>query len=125
MNIAAAACQSVKIVDFTTIATTGTLTLRILRQDLGLIHYKVVLAQDLKPNDHRLRQEFADWALKHSERYPVIFSDETHFWLIGFINKQICRYWCEDNPEVLHEIPLHSETVIVWCDLWHGGVIGL
>ena len=34
-------------------------TWRILRLDLGLHPYKMILAQELKPNDHRLRREFA------------------------------------------------------------------
>lgn len=42
----------------------------------------------------------------------------------GFVNKQNCRYWCENNPQVLHEMPLHPEKLTVWCGLWHGGVIG-
>lgn len=57
-----------------------TSTWRILRKDLGLHPYKVVLTQELKPNDHRLRREFADWALEHLEcdsdfGQKIIFSD--------------------------------------------------
>ena len=33
-----------------------------LRQDIGLYAYKIQLVQDLKPNDHRLRCTFGEWA---------------------------------------------------------------
>jgi len=44
-----------------------TTTWRILRKDLGLHPYKIVLTQELKPLDHRKRREFADFALEQFE----------------------------------------------------------
>lgn len=104
-------------------------TWRILHYDLHLHPYKVQLSQELKPNDHRLRREFASWALEHLEDDPdfgekIIFSDESHFWLSGFVNKQNCRIWGDENPRDIHQVPLHSERVTVWCGLWSGGIIG-
>ena len=104
-------------------------TWRILHYDLHLHPYKVQLTQELKPNDHRLRREFANWALEHLEGDPdfgkkIIFSDEAHFWLSGFVNKQNCRIWSDENPREIHQVPLHSEKVTVWCALWSGGIIG-
>lgn len=40
-------------------------TWRILRWDLGLHPYKMVLTQKLEPGDHQKRREFADWALEN------------------------------------------------------------
>ncbi|GFU64442.1 DUF4817 domain-containing protein [Trichonephila clavipes] len=51
-------------------------------------------------------------------------SDEVHFWLNGYVNKQNCRIWSEANPQVYVETPLHPETLTVWCALWAGGIIG-
>ncbi|GFY08206.1 DUF4817 domain-containing protein [Trichonephila clavipes] len=51
-------------------------------------------------------------------------SDEAHFWLNGYVNKQNCRIWSEANPEVYVETPLHPEKLTVWCALWAGGIIG-
>lgn len=70
---------------------------RILRKDLGLHPYKIKLTQELKPLDHLKRRNFSDWALLKSEENSdfhrkIIFSDEAHFWLNGFVNKQNMRY---------------------------------
>lgn len=107
----------------------STSTWRILHKDLGLHPYKVQLTQELKPNDHRQRREFAEWALEQLEVDPhfgrkIIFSDEAHFWLSGFVNKQNCRIWSDENPQEIHQVPLHSEKVTVWCAFWSGGIIG-
>ncbi|GFV24974.1 transposable element Tc3 transposase [Trichonephila clavipes] len=54
----------------------------------------------------------------------ILFSDEAHFWLNGYVNKQNCRLWSEANPQVHVETPLHPEKLTVWCALWAGGIIG-
>ncbi|GFW06608.1 hypothetical protein TNCV_2189411 [Trichonephila clavipes] len=51
------------------------------------------------------------------------FSDEAHFWLNGYVNKQNCRIWSEANPQVYVETPLHPEKLTVWCALWAGGIL--
>ncbi|GFT45894.1 DUF4817 domain-containing protein [Trichonephila clavipes] len=48
-----------------------------------------------------------------------MFSDEAHFWLNGYVNKQNCRIWSEANPQVYVETPLHPEKLTVWCALCH------
>ncbi|GFU59840.1 uncharacterized protein TNCV_4726081 [Trichonephila clavipes] len=50
-------------------------------------------------------------------------SDEAHFWLNGYVNKQNCRISSEANPQVYVETPLHPEKLTVWCALWTGGII--
>ncbi|GFT82712.1 uncharacterized protein TNCV_1784561 [Trichonephila clavipes] len=54
----------------------------------------------------------------------ILFSDEAHFWLNGYVNKQNCYIWSEANPQVYVETPLHPEKATVWCALWAGGIIG-
>ncbi|GFV67698.1 uncharacterized protein TNCV_4623781 [Trichonephila clavipes] len=53
----------------------------------------------------------------------ILFSDEAHFWLNGYVNKQNCCIWSEANPQVYVETPLHSEKLTVWCALWAGGIL--
>ncbi|GFX93443.1 DUF4817 domain-containing protein [Trichonephila clavipes] len=62
------------------------------------------------------------WSLTASQNFAK--SDEAHFWLNGYINKQNCRIWSEANPQVYVETPLHPEKLTVWCVLRSGGIIG-
>ncbi|GFS67723.1 hypothetical protein TNCV_4363921 [Trichonephila clavipes] len=50
-------------------------------------------------------------------------SDEAHFWLNGYVNKQNGRIWSEANPQVYVETPLYPEKLTVWCALWAGGIL--
>ncbi|GFS94497.1 hypothetical protein TNCV_2015101 [Trichonephila clavipes] len=54
---------------------------------------------------------------------PILFSDEAHFWLNGYVNKQNCRIWSEANPQVYVKTPLHPEKLTVWCALWAGEIL--
>jgi len=55
----------------------------------------------------------------------IIFSDgEAHFWMNGYVNKQNCRIWNDTNLREIHQLQMHPEKVIVWCEFWFGGIIG-
>ncbi|GFX04918.1 hypothetical protein TNCV_2249011 [Trichonephila clavipes] len=74
-------------------------------------------------NDHQARRRFVEWAQNEIAAVPdfhkrILFSDEAHFWLNGYVNKQI---WSEANPQVYVETPLHPEKLTVWCALRAGG----
>jgi len=51
-------------------------------------------------------------------------SDEAHFHVSGFVNKQNFRYRSHSNARALHEKPLHSPKVTVWCAMSASGIIG-
>ncbi|GFT88997.1 hypothetical protein TNCV_3084411 [Trichonephila clavipes] len=73
-------------------------------------------------NDHQARRRFVEWAQNEIAVVPdfhkrILFSDETHFWLNGYVNRQNCRIWSEANPQVYVETPLHPEKLTVWCAL--------
>ncbi|GFW13140.1 putative DD41D transposase [Trichonephila clavipes] len=75
------------------------------------------------------RRRFVEWGQNEIAVVPdfhkrILFSDEAHFWLNGYVNKQKCRIWSEANPQVYVETPLHPEKLTVWCTLWVGGIIG-
>ncbi|GFW25548.1 uncharacterized protein TNCV_1308091 [Trichonephila clavipes] len=74
-------------------------------------------------------KRFVEWAQNEIAVVPdfhkrILFSDEEHFWLNGYVNKQNCRIWSEANPQVYAETPIHPEKLTVWCALWAGGIIG-
>jgi len=52
----------------------------------------------------------------------IIFSDEAHFHMSGFVNKQNSRLWGTENPQQIEPCQMHPERVTVW--LWSGGVFG-
>ncbi|GFU55410.1 transposase [Trichonephila clavipes] len=104
-----------------------TVLLPFLLQYLGLIFKKFGLA--IHQNDHQARDRFVEWAQNEIAVVPdfhkrILFSDEAHFWLNGYVNKPNCRIWCEANAQVYVETPLHPEKLTVWCALWAGGIIG-
>ncbi|GFT30380.1 uncharacterized protein TNCV_2376761 [Trichonephila clavipes] len=82
----------------------------------------------IHPNDHQARRRFVEWAQNEIAVVPdfhkrILFSDEAHFWLNGYVNKQNCRTWSEANPQVYVETPLHPEKLTVWCALWAAGIL--
>ncbi|CAH4034248.1 unnamed protein product [Pieris brassicae] len=78
--------------------------------------------------DYSERRTFSDWALEKIRQdiqfhRKIIFSDEAHFWLNGFVNKENMRYWAGENSHVLNEKPLYPQKITVWCGFHTGGVI--
>ncbi|GFX20533.1 hypothetical protein TNCV_3488901 [Trichonephila clavipes] len=76
----------------------------------------------------RMLGAFVEWAQSEIAVVPdfhkrILFSDEAHFWLNGYVNKQNCRIWSEANPQVYVESPLHPEKLTVGCALWAGGIL--
>ncbi|GFV64849.1 putative transposable element, partial [Trichonephila clavipes] len=75
------------------------------------------------------RRRFVEWAQNEIAVVPdfhkrILLSDEAHFWLNDYVNKQNRRIWSEANPQEYVETPLHPEKLTVWCALWAGGIIG-
>ena len=63
-------------------------------------------------------------ALDNDDLNHVVMTDKVNFHLCDKVNSQNCRYWATENPRDIHQIPLHSEKVIVWCGVASFGVIG-
>ncbi|GFV02171.1 putative DD41D transposase [Trichonephila clavipes] len=78
-------------------------------------------------NDHQARRRYVEWAQNEIAVVPdlhkrILFSDEAHFCLNGYVNK--LPHLEEANPQVYVETPFHTEKLTVWCALWAGGIIG-
>ena len=99
-------------------------------QKLVLPTFKIQLVEEFKPNHLLQRRIFDEWAFSKFVEDPlfyrkIVFSDEAHLWPNGYVSKQNCRFWSEDQPEELQKLPMHPEKVSVWCGLvWAGGIIG-
>ncbi|GFW18267.1 hypothetical protein TNCV_4008061 [Trichonephila clavipes] len=96
------------------------------RNNCQVIYSQFGLA--IHQNDHQARRRFVEWAQNEIAvvtdfHKRILFSDEAHFWLHGYVNKQNCRIRSEANPQVYVETPLHPEKLTVWCALWAGGIL--
>ena len=54
----------------------------------------------------------------------IIFTDEAHFDLGRYVNKQNCRIWSTENLHAYIEKTTHPKRVTVWCGFWSRGIIG-
>ncbi|RWS15258.1 histone-lysine N-methyltransferase SETMAR-like protein, partial [Dinothrombium tinctorium] len=102
---------------------------KILRKDLGLFPYKIQITQPLSERNYADRLSFATAMaemidLKRINVGAIWFSDEAHFWLHGYVNKQNMRHWGSENPHVTEIKPLHPKRTSVWCAISARGIIG-
>ncbi|GFU11903.1 hypothetical protein TNCV_2161621 [Trichonephila clavipes] len=101
----------------------GTLNSRELkRPPVGVVWYcQVIYSQfglAIHQNDHQARRRFVEWAQNEIAVVPdfhkrILFSDEAHFRLNGYVNKQNGSIWSEANPQVYVETPLLPEKLTV------------
>lgn len=102
---------------------------RILRKELKFFPYKIQIHQYLTQWDMDRRDRFAfrmdSWIIRGKLNPQMIwFSDECHFWLNGFVNKQNYRFWAGENPRVFEVTKMKPEKVTVWCAISAKGIIG-
>ena len=100
--------------------------LRILHKDLQLYPYKIQLKQSLTSKHKDGRLKFANEFLP---TFPALadliwFTDEAHFHLNGYVNKQNMRFWASQNPQLTIETFLHPQRVTVWCAISKHGIFG-
>ncbi|GFW75900.1 long-chain-fatty-acid--CoA ligase 1 [Trichonephila clavipes] len=67
-------------------------------------------------SDLLANKRLVEWAKNEIAVVPdfhkrILFSDEAHFWLNGYVSKQNCCIWSEANPQVYVETPLHPEKL--------------
>ena len=53
------------------------------------------------------------FSMTFSKISGFILYDEVHFHISGNVNKQNFRFWCNENPRIIHEQPLHAQKVTV------------
>lgn len=101
---------------------------RILKKDLKMFPYKVQVAQHLQFQDYQKRKEFAFTFLRltNDEAFlsHLIMSDEAHFHLGGYVNKQNYRFWGVENPKIIHTQLSHPQKVTVWCGITNARILG-
>lgn len=101
----------------------------LLNKDLKLFPYKVQIGQQLTTAAVDKRYDFACDICQeiddgNLDPTKIIFSDEAHFWLGGYVNRQNYRIWGTQKPELLRTKPLHPEKLTVWCALTADRIYG-
>ncbi|GFU77967.1 uncharacterized protein TNCV_521671 [Trichonephila clavipes] len=94
-------------------------TQKILRKSLHLFPFKIKTHHAVPVRAVQQRDDFANQMLTmiDSEGFDVgciWFTDEAHFHLNGFVNKQNWRFWGSENPYWCEVKPLYSLRVTVW-----------
>jgi len=112
----------------TTLGITPRSMRRILHDDLHYHPYKIQNVQALNTHDYGARVRFCQKMLDLiGEDKDLVnniwMSDGAHFHVSGSVNKQNFCYWSQANPRALHEKPLHSQKVTVWCTMSALGII--
>jgi len=102
---------------------------RILHKDLHFYPYKIQVTRALHERDYVNRVNFCQTFLQLINQNQelvnnLLMSNEAHFHLSGFVNKQNFRYWSATNLTELHARPLHSSKVTVWCAISSLEIIG-
>ena len=99
---------------------------RILHEDLNFQLYKMVMVQTINDQDNVDRKTVCEVLLNtlaNDDLNHVLMTDEANFHLCGNVSSQNCRYWATENLRIIHQKPLHSEKVTVWCSVASFGVI--
>jgi len=97
-------------------------------EDMGHFAYKISTFQALGPNDIHRRLNFATemCGLIDSKKLDIrriIFTDEAHFHIDGYVNRQNYRIWGTEKPAI-RTTPLHPRKVTVWAGICAKGIIG-
>jgi hypothetical protein len=100
-----------------------------LHMDLHFHPFKIQMVQELLPRDLNMQIYFCTKLLEMMNTLSqflsnLITSDEAHFHLSEYVNKQNFWYWAEENPRLLNHSPLHNQKVTVWHALSSFGILG-
>lgn len=102
---------------------------RILKRDLNLFAYKIQTHQPLSEASKAKRIDFANNVSDMAENLEIDvgdiwFTDEAHFYLDGFVNKQNWRFWGSTNPHITESRSLHPKRTTAWAAISSKGIIG-
>lgn len=107
----------------------ATSTYRIITRELQLFPYKVQTHQPISIQAQSQREDFANIISDMIDRWEIEaddiwFSDEAHFHLDGYVNKQNWRIWGSENPHIAVQRSLHPIRTTVWAALSSHGIVG-
>jgi hypothetical protein len=80
--------------------------------------------RDLISRTNFCREFLTFWDENEGLIHSLFMTDEAHFYLSGFVNEQNFRYWSNVKPRQLHQKPLQSARIRVWCAVSSFGIVG-
>lgn len=106
-----------------------TTAIKFLKEYLQCFPYKIQIAQQLTDVAIEKRMDFAGEICQMIDEHTIdinmiIFTDEAHFWLDGYVNRQNFRVWGTEKPKFMRIKPLHPKKLTVWCGLSNNEIIG-
>jgi hypothetical protein len=99
----------------------------ILKKDIHLYPYRLQAVQQLLEADYPVRVEYCHWFLNTMNENLLnwsFFSDESWFYLDGYVNSQNMRWWSSEKPNFFEQVPLHPQKVGVWAAISRRRIIG-
>lgn len=86
----------------------------------GFHPYRLRHRHALNDEDFESRVDFASNFLHLLEQDPdilkrIVFSDEANFHVNGHVNGWNYRFYAQENPGFVTDVPLHSPKIVVWC----------
>lgn len=103
---------------------------RVIARDTACLYpYKIQIYQQLTDRDAERRLNFGNEMLeqirlKNVNIEKTYFTDEAHFHLNGYVNKQNWRHWGTQNPHLAVAQVAHPQRLTVWCALTSSTIIG-
>ena len=102
---------------------------RILNKDIHYHPHKIQVAQELSEWDKVGQLQFCNeflGLLQNNSKIAntLLMSYKAHFHTYAYVNKQNCCYWPSNNTHELHQHPLHTAKVSVWCAVSSHGITG-
>jgi transposase len=91
----------------------------ILKKDIHLYPYRLQAVQQLLEADYPVRVEYCHWFLNTMNENLLnwsFFSDESWFYLDGYVNSQNMRWWSSEKPNFFEQVPLHPQKVGLFQD---------
>lgn len=116
-----------RLTQMTNISRTSVMS--VLKNDLKKFPYKIQTRQLISESQVIRRFNFASEFCEMIDREEVrmrdvIFSDEAHFWLNGYVNRQNYRIWGSEKPNFVNTKPLHPQKLTVFCAVGYEEIFG-
>jgi hypothetical protein len=102
---------------------------RIIQEDVKLFPYRIQMQQALVKANKARRVDFCSnfkifFEYNAAVLQSIWFSDEAHFHLNGYVNRQNMLLWASQHLHNIMETPLHPQKCTVWCTLSTSGGVG-